>query len=167
MWHSVIKEIHKVIFFFYALDFGLQHFFWFSISMNYSTWFFHASADYQGLTKSFCHGKIYCSSVTAKLVNMKIGIPWDNIKILPLNQRINIAGIDVTCFDANHCPGAIIILFEPSNGKVWCILPSLYTIIFIAMIFFSTWWSNCMFLHELGCLAYRRFSLLWWNDGDS
>lgn len=99
--------------------------------MNYSTWFFHASADYQGLTKSFCHGKIYCSSVTAKLVNMKIGIPWDNIKILPLNQRINIAGIDVTCFDANHCPGAIIILFEPSNGKVWCILPSLYTIIFI------------------------------------
>nr|GLL16710.1 uncharacterized protein LOC109163475 isoform X1 [Ipomoea trifida] len=84
-----------------------------------SHWFLtHFHADhYQGLTKSFCHGKIYCSSVTAKLVNMKIGIPWDNIKILPLNQRINIAGIDVTCFDANHCPGAIIILFEPSNGK--------------------------------------------------
>ncbi|KAI3461475.1 hypothetical protein Pfo_018138, partial [Paulownia fortunei] len=76
------------------------------------------SADYQGLTRSFCQGMIYCSSITAKLVNLKIGIPWDKIQVLPLNQKINIAGIDVTCFDANHCPGAIIILFEPANGKV-------------------------------------------------
>ncbi|VFQ97637.1 unnamed protein product [Cuscuta campestris] len=83
-----------------------------------SHWFLtHFHADhYQGLTKSFCHGKIYCSMVTAKLVNMKMGIPWDNIDILPLNKKINIAGIDVTCFDANHCPGAIIILFEPPSG---------------------------------------------------
>lgn len=49
---------------------------------------------------------------------MKIGISWDNIHILPLNQKISIAGIDVTCFDANHCPGSIIILFEPPSGKV-------------------------------------------------
>lgn len=76
------------------------------------------SADYQGLTKSFCHGMIYCSSITAKLINLKIGIPWDKIQVLPLNQKINIAGTDVICFDANHCPGAIIILFEPPNGKV-------------------------------------------------
>lgn len=82
------------------------------------------TADYQGLTKSFCHGKIYCSSITAKLVNMKIGIPWDNIKVLPLNQKINIAGIDVTCLDANHCPGSVIILFEPPNSKVWSKLTS-------------------------------------------
>ncbi|KAK1393689.1 Sterile alpha motif domain-containing protein [Heracleum sosnowskyi] len=84
-----------------------------------SHWFLtHFHLDhYQGLTKSFSHGKIYCSSVTAKLVNVKIGISWDNIQILPLNQKISIAGIDVTCFDANHCPGSIIILFEPPNGK--------------------------------------------------
>lgn len=50
---------------------------------------------------------------------MKIGIPWDRLQILPLNQKINIDGVDVTCLDANHCPGSIIILFEPSNGKVW------------------------------------------------
>lgn len=75
-------------------------------------------ADYQGLTKSFSHGKIYCSSITAKLVNMKLGIPWNSIQVVPLNQKINIAGIDVTCLDANHCPGSIIILFEPPNSKV-------------------------------------------------
>ncbi|KAL0330846.1 UNVERIFIED_CONTAM: DNA cross-link repair 1A protein [Sesamum angustifolium] len=73
--------------------------------------------DYQGLTRSFCHGIIYCSSITAKLINLKIGISSDKIQVLPLNQKINVAGIDVTCFDANHCPGAIIILFEPPNGK--------------------------------------------------
>ncbi|KAK4435776.1 DNA cross-link repair 1A protein [Sesamum alatum] len=82
-------------------------------------WFLsHFHLDhYQGLTRSFCHGMIYCSSITAKLINLKIGISSDKIQVLPLNQKINIAGIDVTCFDANHCPGAIIILFEPPNGK--------------------------------------------------
>ncbi|KAL3650903.1 hypothetical protein CASFOL_007306 [Castilleja foliolosa] len=84
-----------------------------------SHWFLtHFHLDhYQGLTKSFNHGMIYCSSITAKLVNLKIGMPLDKIQVLPLNQKISIAGVDVTCFDANHCPGAIIILFEPPNGK--------------------------------------------------
>ncbi|KAF8393654.1 hypothetical protein HHK36_021900 [Tetracentron sinense] len=84
-----------------------------------SHWFLtHFHIDhYQGLTKSFCHGKIYCSSITARLVNMKIGIPWDRLQVIPLNQKMSIAGIDVTCLDANHCPGSIIILFEPPNGK--------------------------------------------------
>ncbi|XP_059644154.1 uncharacterized protein LOC132285934 [Cornus florida] len=72
---------------------------------------------YQGLTRSFCHGKIYCSLITAKLVNMKLGISWDKLQVLPLNQKISIAGIDVTCFDANHCPGSVIMLFEPPNGE--------------------------------------------------
>ncbi|RZC85383.1 hypothetical protein C5167_041566 [Papaver somniferum] len=82
-------------------------------------WFLtHFHMDhYQGLTKSFCHGKIYCSSITARLVNMKIGVPWDRLEVLPLNQKISIGGVDVTCVDANHCPGSVIILFEPSNGK--------------------------------------------------
>lgn len=84
-----------------------------------SHWFLtHFHMDhYQGLTRSFCHGTIYCSSITARLVNMKIGIPWDRLQVLPINQKINIAGTAVTCLDANHCPGSIMILFEPANGK--------------------------------------------------
>ncbi|MBA0777626.1 hypothetical protein Gotri_005622 [Gossypium trilobum] len=74
-------------------------------------------ADYQGLTKSFRHGKIYCSSITARLVNLKLGIPWAMLQVLPLNEKINISGIYITCLDANHCPGSIMILFEPPNGK--------------------------------------------------
>jgi DNA cross-link repair 1A protein len=49
---------------------------------------------------------------------MNMGIPYDKLHILPLNQKIEIAGISVTCLDANHCPGSIMILFEPPNGKV-------------------------------------------------
>ncbi|TKY74835.1 DNA cross-link repair protein SNM1 [Spatholobus suberectus] len=84
-----------------------------------SHWFLtHFHLDhYQGLTKSFNHGKIYCSSITARLVNMNIGVPYDKLHVLPLNQKVEIAGIDVTCLDANHCPGSIIILFQPPNGK--------------------------------------------------
>ncbi|OMO67040.1 hypothetical protein CCACVL1_20825 [Corchorus capsularis] len=84
-----------------------------------SHWFLtHFHMDhYQGLTRSFRHGKIYCSSITAQLVNLKLGIPWEKLQVLPLNQKINIAGIDITCLDANHCPGSIMILFEPPNGK--------------------------------------------------
>jgi DNA cross-link repair 1A protein len=48
---------------------------------------------------------------------MKIGIPWERLQVLDLGQKVNISGIDVTCFDANHCPGSIMILFEPANGK--------------------------------------------------
>jgi hypothetical protein len=103
--------------------------FWFYTDASFFFYDFFLAADYQGLTRSFCHGTIYCSSITAKLVNMKIGIPWDRLQILPLNQKINIAGIGVTCLDANHCPGSIIILFEPANGKVWPELTSSYTIL--------------------------------------
>ncbi|KAJ6824071.1 putative DNA cross-link repair 1A protein [Iris pallida] len=82
-------------------------------------WFLtHFHMDhYQGLTRNFCHGKIYCSSITAHLVNMKIGVPWERLQVLPLNQKVNIAGVSLICLDANHCPGSIIILFEPPSGK--------------------------------------------------
>ncbi|OIV96441.1 hypothetical protein TanjilG_09868 [Lupinus angustifolius] len=84
-----------------------------------SHWFLtHFHLDhYQGLTKSFNHGKIYCSSITARLVNMNIGIPYDKLHVLPLNEKVKISDVDVTCLDANHCPGAVIILFQPPNGK--------------------------------------------------
>nr|CAB3457151.1 unnamed protein product [Digitaria exilis] len=87
------------------------------VDVQYLTRICVSSTDYQGLTRSFCHGKIYCSSITASLVHHKIGISWDKLHVLPLNKKITISGVNLTCFDANHCPGSIIILFEPPNGK--------------------------------------------------
>ncbi|KAK1264339.1 DNA cross-link repair protein SNM1 [Acorus gramineus] len=84
-----------------------------------SHWFLtHFHLDhYQGLTRSFSYGKIYCSEITAQLVNLKIGVSLDRLHVLPLNQKIRIAGTGVTCLDANHCPGSMILLFELPNGK--------------------------------------------------
>uniref|UniRef100_A0A0E0ESL3 SAM domain-containing protein n=1 Tax=Oryza meridionalis TaxID=40149 RepID=A0A0E0ESL3_9ORYZ len=64
-----------------------------------------------------CHWFLTHFHVDPNLVHYKIGIPWDRLHVLPLNEKITIAGVNLTCFDANHCPGAVIILFEPSNGK--------------------------------------------------
>ncbi|GLJ10351.1 hypothetical protein SUGI_0126660 [Cryptomeria japonica] len=82
-------------------------------------WFLtHFHTDhYQGLTRSFRYGKVYCSLITARLVNLRVGVPWDKLHVIPLNERINIDGVYVTFVDANHCPGSVIILFEPPNGK--------------------------------------------------
>lgn len=40
--------------------------------------------------------------------------------IVPLNEKFKICGVDVTFIDANHCPGSVMILFEPPNGEVIC-----------------------------------------------
>lgn len=76
------------------------------------------SADYQGLTQGFRHGKIFCSTITARLVKLRLGVPTDLIQAVPLNETVLIDGVRVTFIDANHCPGAVMILFEPPNGKV-------------------------------------------------
>ncbi|KAI5076808.1 hypothetical protein GOP47_0008873 [Adiantum capillus-veneris] len=84
-----------------------------------SHWFLtHFHTDhYQGLTRAFRYGHVYCSPITAQLVNTRIGVPWERLKSLPLDQTTEIDGVKVTLIDANHCPGSVMILFQPQNGK--------------------------------------------------
>lgn len=80
---------------------------------------FH-SDHYIGLKKSWNNPDenpikktLYCSEITAILVNLKFKIPMDEIRILPMNKRFWITDtISVVTLDANHCPGAIIMLFQ-------------------------------------------------------
>mmetsp|Transcript_25863 Transcript_25863/g.43973 ORF Transcript_25863/g.43973 Transcript_25863/m.43973 type:complete len:868 (+) Transcript_25863:41-2644(+) len=76
---------------------------------------FHAD-HYDGLNKSFDAGIIYCSEITANLLQYKYGIRPDSVSILPLEKEVDVYGIKVTALDANHCPGAVMLLFKTPEG---------------------------------------------------
>lgn len=56
--------------------------------------------------------------ITARLLRLKIGLPEEAIVALPVGSTIEIEGVKVTFLDANHCPGAVMVLFVPPNGEV-------------------------------------------------
>jgi DNA cross-link repair 1A protein len=81
---------------------------------------FH-SDHYRGLSRSWVHGPIYCSRVTANLVRSRlrvdpqyvIELPWEEWTEVP-----NTGGVRVQGLDANHCPGSMLFLFEKQiRGK--------------------------------------------------
>eukprot|EP01112_Ceratiomyxa_fruticulosa_P008721 TRINITY_DN225_c0_g1_i4.p1 TRINITY_DN225_c0_g1~~TRINITY_DN225_c0_g1_i4.p1 ORF type:complete len:636 (-),score=135.64 TRINITY_DN225_c0_g1_i4:153-2060(-) len=78
---------------------------------------FH-SDHYQGITKTWDFGNIYCSEITARLVKLKLGVNSLYIKSLPMNTLVTVEGVEVMFLDANHCPGSVLILFRNvDNGK--------------------------------------------------
>lgn len=77
---------------------------------------FH-SDHYHGLNHTFNRGTIYCSKITANLLICRLRVPKRYIKVLDYKTRTNIEGVDVTFYCANHCPGAVCILFEFPNGE--------------------------------------------------
>lgn len=72
---------------------------------------FH-SDHYGGLSKSWKNGPIYCSSATARLVHLKLKVSWEYLKPLELGIDHSIENITVRLFDANHCPGAVVFIFN-------------------------------------------------------
>ena len=81
---------------------------------------FH-SDHYGGITKHWNAGVIYCSLPTASLVHSQLGVPKKYLHPLPMHTKTivdaNGRPISVTLLDANHCPGAVMFLFELSSGK--------------------------------------------------
>eukprot|EP01038_Epipyxis_sp_PR26KG_P013544 gene13544-18168_t len=76
---------------------------------------------YIGLSKSFSFGNIFCSVTTAALVKLKLNLNSGIVIPMELERKytIKVGGedVDVTLMDANHCPGAVCILFKFKNGK--------------------------------------------------
>lgn len=71
---------------------------------------------------SACAGTIYCSPITARLVQERLKVPAKYLQVVPLHSSFQVAGVTVTFVDAHHCPGAVMILFE-APGR----LPLLHT----------------------------------------
>jgi len=89
-------------------------------------------------------GRIYCSPTTAALLRLKLKLKnGPDVNIIPLDLErtytVHVGGcgamytdgssvdssatsalvpVEVVCADANHCPGAIVILFTFPNGRV-------------------------------------------------
>lgn len=76
---------------------------------------FHTD-HYIGLTKKFSM-PIYASEITIKFIREFLSIDAKFLNVVPLNRTFKIDGIYVTAIDANHCPGAIMILFQLPCGK--------------------------------------------------
>lgn len=77
---------------------------------------FHAD-HYGGLTKTWSHGPIYCTSITARLVRMCLYVNPSYICPLELDVEHIIDGVKVTLLEANHCPGAALIHFHLPDGQ--------------------------------------------------
>ncbi|XP_013918025.1 PREDICTED: DNA cross-link repair 1A protein [Thamnophis sirtalis] len=77
---------------------------------------FH-SDHYGGLTKKFTF-PIYCNKITGNLVKNKLRVQEQYVHILPMDKECIIDGIKVVLVDANHCPGAAMIIFYLPNGTV-------------------------------------------------
>ncbi len=74
----------------------------------------HFHSDHYGGIGCKWNAPIYCSPITGRLLVQSLGVPRDLIRELRLNETVVIQGVRVTVFDANHCPGALLILFETS-----------------------------------------------------
>lgn len=80
---------------------------------------FH-SDHYIGLTKSWCHGPIYCSRPTANLVRQQLRVDPKWLVALDFETTSEVpdtGGVQVTMIPANHCPGSSLFLFEKSFGS--------------------------------------------------
>lgn len=86
-----------------------------SLTTNYFLTHFH-SDHYGGISKHWNIGTIYCSIPTANLVHQQLGVDRKYLHPLPMHTPTIIASkgtaVTVTLLNANHCPGAIMFLFE-------------------------------------------------------
>ncbi|XP_055031971.2 DNA cross-link repair 1A protein isoform X1 [Misgurnus anguillicaudatus] len=76
---------------------------------------FH-SDHYIGLKKTSVF-PIYCNKVTGNLVKSKLKVDEQYVHVLPMNTQCTVQGVKVTLLDANHCPGAAMLLFVLPDGQ--------------------------------------------------
>lgn len=72
----------------------------------------HHSDHYAGISDRWDFGPIYCSPTTARLLCHVLGVNPTWVRPIPINTTVWIDGIEVRTMDANHCPGAMCLLFR-------------------------------------------------------
>ncbi|XP_051925343.1 DNA cross-link repair 1A protein isoform X2 [Hippocampus zosterae] len=77
----------------------------------------HFHSDHYGGLTSKSTFPIYCNKITGNLVKSKLKVAEQHVHILPMNTRVSVEGAQVTLLDANHCPGAAMLLFFLPDGQ--------------------------------------------------
>jgi hypothetical protein len=102
-------------------DFCVDGFNYAPMTRNFFLSHFH-SDHYGGITSTWDSGTIYCSLVTANLVSQQLGVDRRFLHPLPLLTPVVIESqrrpVTVTVLDANHCPGAVMFLFQVGNYSI-------------------------------------------------
>lgn len=65
----------------------------------------------------FDRGTIYCTPITAALVRQQLRVPAARLHEVAIGAAIDIDGVSVTFLDANHCPGAAMLLFQAPGRR--------------------------------------------------
>ena len=79
---------------------------------------FHGD-HYDGLNENFQGpALIHCSCVTGALVVQELGVDPCFVRTYEFGEAAHVCGAKVTFIDANHCPGAAMLLFELDDGAV-------------------------------------------------
>ena len=80
---------------------------------------FHAD-HYIGLNKRW-PTHVYASPITAALVARRLGVERSKLIEMPMDEPTTLpGGARVTLIDANHCPGAVLLLMQLPDGR--CVL---------------------------------------------
>ena len=91
----------------------------------------HFDAErYRGLSKSFRGGPVYCSAITRDLCAKCLGVPPTAMRALPLGVTHAVpecGHLRVTFVDANHVPGAVMVVIEPPAESPRGFAPILHT----------------------------------------
>lgn len=86
----------------------------------------HCHTDHlAGLGAGWALGRILCSETTARIVRLWYGLSDEQLIVCRLHETVTLpldadktVFVDVTLYDANHCPGAVMVLFHGYFGTI-------------------------------------------------
>ncbi|XP_077412811.1 5' exonuclease Apollo [Vanacampus margaritifer] len=119
----------------------------------------HMHSDHTvGLTSTWADRPIYCSPITASLLNSKLQVKEKFIHplevgesyLLPLDD-IGKETMTVTLIDANHCPGAVMFLFEGYFGTILYTGDFRYSPSMLRELFLATSDIDVLYLDNTNC----------------